>query len=31
VAVDLRVVHPVAIRNPAYFTRMDPLARLYFL
>jgi 2-hydroxychromene-2-carboxylate isomerase len=31
VAVDLRVVHPAAIRNPAYFARMDPLARPYFL
>ena len=31
VAVDLRVVHPAAIRNPAYFARMDPLARPYFM
>jgi len=31
VEVDLRVVHPAAIRNPAYFVRMDPLARPYFL
>jgi 2-hydroxychromene-2-carboxylate isomerase len=31
VTVDLRVVHPAAIRNPAYFARMDPLARPYFL
>jgi len=31
VSVDLRVVHPAAIRNPAYFARMDPLARPYFL
>jgi 2-hydroxychromene-2-carboxylate isomerase len=31
VVVDLRVVHPNAIRNPAYFQRMDPLARPYFL
>jgi 2-hydroxychromene-2-carboxylate isomerase len=31
VAVDLRIVHPNAIRNPAYFARMDPLARPYFL
>jgi 2-hydroxychromene-2-carboxylate isomerase len=31
VTIDLRVVHPSAIRNPAYFTRMDPLARPYFL
>ena len=29
--VDLRVVHPAAIRNPAYFARMDPLARPYFV
>lgn len=29
--IDFRVVHPNAIRNPAYFTRMDPLARPYFL
>jgi 2-hydroxychromene-2-carboxylate isomerase len=31
VAIDLRVVHPAAIRNPSYFARMDPLARPYFL
>ena len=31
VTVDLRVVHPNAIRNPTYFARMDPLARPYFL
>ena len=31
VTVDLRVVHPSAIRNPAYFARMDPQARPYFL
>lgn len=31
VVVDLRVVHPAAIRNPAYFARMDPLARPYFM
>lgn len=31
VNVDLRVVHPAAIRNPTYFARMDPLARPYFL
>jgi 2-hydroxychromene-2-carboxylate isomerase len=31
VEIDLRIVHPAAIRNPAYFTRMDPLARPYFL
>lgn len=31
VAVDLRVVHPAAIRNPSYFARMDPIARPYFM
>jgi 2-hydroxychromene-2-carboxylate isomerase len=31
VGIDFRVVHPAAIRNPAYFIRMDPLARPYFL
>ncbi len=31
VAIEIRVVHPAAIRNPAYFARMDPLARPYFL
>ncbi|MEX2200354.1 MAG: DsbA family protein [Dongiaceae bacterium] len=31
VAIDLRIVHPAAIRNPSYFARMDPLARPYFL
>ncbi len=31
VTIDLRIVHPAAIRNPAYFARMDPLARPYFL
>ena len=30
-AVDLCVVHPAAIRNPAYFARMDQLARPYFM
>jgi 2-hydroxychromene-2-carboxylate isomerase len=30
VTVDVRVVHPAAIRNPAYFAGMDPLARPYF-
>ena len=24
VTIDLRIVHPNAIRNPAYFKRMDP-------
>jgi 2-hydroxychromene-2-carboxylate isomerase len=31
VSIDLRIVHPNAIRNAAYFQRMDPLARPYFL
>ena len=31
VTVDLRIVHPAAIRNPPYFARMDPLARPYFM
>ena len=31
VEIDLRIVHPAAIRNPSYFARMDPLARPYFL
>ncbi len=31
VAVALRVVHPAAIRNPAYFRAMNPLSRPYFL
>ncbi len=31
VTIEVRVVHPAAIRNPAYFARMDPLARPYFL
>jgi 2-hydroxychromene-2-carboxylate isomerase len=30
VKVDLRIVHPAAIRNPAYFKTMNPLARPYF-
>ena len=30
VNIDLRIVHPNAIRNPSYFKRMDPLARPYF-
>jgi 2-hydroxychromene-2-carboxylate isomerase len=29
--IDLRIVHPAAIRNPAYFRAMNPLARPYFL
>jgi 2-hydroxychromene-2-carboxylate isomerase len=31
VTIDLRVVHPAAIRNPSYFARMDPQARPYFM
>lgn len=31
VTVDLRIVHPAAIRNPAYFARMDSLARPYLI
>ncbi|MGH1572831.1 hypothetical protein ACRAWG_21830 [Methylobacterium sp. P31] len=31
VDVELRVVHPAAIRNPAYFKAMNPLSRPYFL
>lgn len=31
VEIDLRIVHPAAIRNPAYFARMDTLARPYFM
>ena len=31
VEIDLRIVHPAAIRNPTYFARMDPLARPYFM
>lgn len=30
VAVEMRIVHPAAIRNPAYFKTMNPLARPYF-
>ena len=30
VKINFRIVHPNAIRNPAYFKRMDPLARPYF-
>lgn len=29
VTITTRIVHPAAIRNPAYFRRMDPLARTY--
>jgi 2-hydroxychromene-2-carboxylate isomerase len=31
ISIDFRIVHPAAIRNPAYFARMDPLARPYFV
>ena len=31
VTIDMRIVHPAAIRDPAYFSRMDSLARPYFL
>ena len=31
VAVEMRIVHPAAIRNPSYFARMDPIARPYFM
>lgn len=31
VDVDLRVVHPAAVRNPGYFKAMNPIARPYFL
>ena len=31
VDVEMRVVHPAAIRNPAYFRAMNPLSRPYFL
>jgi 2-hydroxychromene-2-carboxylate isomerase len=30
VSVDIRFVHPNALRTPNYFQRMDPLARPYF-
>lgn len=29
--IDVRIVHPAAIRNPDYFRHMNPLARRYFL
>lgn len=31
VRLNLLIVHPAAIRNPAYFTNMNPLARPYFV
>ncbi len=30
VEIDVRIVHPAAIRNPDYFRTMNPLARPYF-
>jgi 2-hydroxychromene-2-carboxylate isomerase len=30
VDIDLRIVHPAAVRNPAYFKAMNSLARPYF-
>ncbi len=30
VEIGLRIVHPAAVRNPAYFKAMNPLARRYF-
>lgn len=29
--VEIKIVHPAAIRNPAYFAKMNSLARPYFL
>lgn len=31
VALEMRVVHPAALRNPDYFRTMNPLARPYFM
>lgn len=31
VSIDLRIVHPAAIRNPSYFAGMNKLARPYFM
>ncbi|HQT61497.1 MAG TPA: DsbA family protein [Acidiphilium sp.] len=31
VALEMRIVHPAALRNPDYFRTMNPLARPYFL
>lgn len=31
VTINLRIVHPAAVRNPDYFTGMNPLARPYFM
>jgi 2-hydroxychromene-2-carboxylate isomerase len=31
VIIDLRIVHPAAIRNPSYFAGMNKLARPYFM
>ena len=30
ITIELRVVHPAAIRNPAYFARMNAMSRPYF-
>ena len=30
-SVEMRIVHPAALRNPDYFRRMNPLARPYFM
>ena len=29
--VEMRIVHPAALRNPSYFATMNPLARPYFM
>ena len=31
IKVEMKIVHPAAIRNPAYFAKMNSLARPYFL
>ena len=31
IVVDMRIVHPAALRNPDYFRTMNPLARSYFM
>jgi len=31
VALEMRIVHPAALRNPGYFRGMNPLARPYFM
>ena len=30
-SVEMRIVHPAALRNPDYFRNMNPLARPYFM